>query len=820
MSIAKRLGRVSTATCLVGIMGVTAVGCLSRPAVKGDPTTKTNFVSKVRQQAVDKIDLVLAIDNSASMGDKQTFLARAVPRLVSRLVTPSCVAKGSGVKNEAGIACPNADDDLEFRPINDIHIAVITSSMGGFGSSTCADDPAFNNNDRGLPIPRAKDATGKATTVNAEDGNFLAWFPANDENAKKPQPAKPYTDVAVLGASVASLVRGAGENGCGLEAQLESVYRFLVQPDPWNAIKVDGGRAVYDGVANDVIKARKQFLRNDSLVAVIMLTDEDDSSVDPISIAGSGWAFMANDFPTSSFVPPEVRDAPGRKRAEKDFLGGTTAPRGTSVCETNPMSKDCTSCAFKYGCSNFLDKASCDKLAVDPNCSADNNNGYHTQKTDSLNVRFHRMKMRYGVDPQYPLKRYVAGFTRQVVPNRLGEHDASGAYIDDTNGVHGCTNPLFAKTLPDEAGALVDDKSANALVAAKNFSWCQGVRGDRDEGLVFFAVVGGVPNELLHYNPTDSEASQLSEEDWKLIVGQDPVNFNYAGVDKRMYQSITPREGRRTDGLDAPAQDPLNTDHRDWDTRDFDLQYACTFPLPADLQRDLTPQNARAFDCTAGSDAPLCSSDKPKDQVRKQIRAKAYPTVRELQVARLLGAQGIAASLCPQKAEGSEDDPLFGYNPAVASVVDRLKNALTAQCLPRQLTPDPVSREVQCLMIEELPYEDKRACSAIPGRSEVPADVAARFREAQKAEQGANVSAEEDRTKRTICQIKQLTVKEGESCRFGEAGWCYVSKTATSNPAGRCSQAIVFSDTGVKQVPGGTVNLQCINQEGSGTAAK
>ena len=36
------------------------------------------------------------------------------------------------------------------------------------------------------------------------------------------------------------LVKGVGQDGCGLEAQLESVYRFLVQPDPWTEIAVTG----------------------------------------------------------------------------------------------------------------------------------------------------------------------------------------------------------------------------------------------------------------------------------------------------------------------------------------------------------------------------------------------------------------------------------------------------------------------------------------------------------------------------------------------------------------------------------------------------
>src|SRR5215213_2654015 len=73
-------------------------GCLTRPVGQQPPTTKVNFTSTVSQQAVDKVDLLFAIDNSASMGDKQQILADAVPDLINGLLKPKCV-NADGVPN-------------------------------------------------------------------------------------------------------------------------------------------------------------------------------------------------------------------------------------------------------------------------------------------------------------------------------------------------------------------------------------------------------------------------------------------------------------------------------------------------------------------------------------------------------------------------------------------------------------------------------------------------------------------------------------------------------------------------------------------------
>ena len=74
------------------------------------------------------------------------------------------------------------------------------------------------------------------------------------------------------------MVQGVGIWGCGIESQLESWYRFLVQPDPYGSLALDA-KATPSGndVDTTILQQRKDFLRPDSLVAVIVLTDENDS---------------------------------------------------------------------------------------------------------------------------------------------------------------------------------------------------------------------------------------------------------------------------------------------------------------------------------------------------------------------------------------------------------------------------------------------------------------------------------------------------------------------------------------------------------------
>lgn len=72
-------------------------GCLRRDVAAQDPTTKSSFATVVPQPAIDKVDLLLLVDNSSSMADKQRILADVVPDLLRGLVQPKCVDKTTRV---------------------------------------------------------------------------------------------------------------------------------------------------------------------------------------------------------------------------------------------------------------------------------------------------------------------------------------------------------------------------------------------------------------------------------------------------------------------------------------------------------------------------------------------------------------------------------------------------------------------------------------------------------------------------------------------------------------------------------------------------
>src|SRR4051812_19345082 len=84
---AVQLVAASLAIAGTGALG----GCLNRPVEPVEPRTTSTVVEKLTQSQVDKIDLLLMIDNSRSMADKQAILVAAVPDLVKGLVNPKCV---------------------------------------------------------------------------------------------------------------------------------------------------------------------------------------------------------------------------------------------------------------------------------------------------------------------------------------------------------------------------------------------------------------------------------------------------------------------------------------------------------------------------------------------------------------------------------------------------------------------------------------------------------------------------------------------------------------------------------------------------------
>jgi hypothetical protein len=778
--------------------------------------------SVVHNVPVDKIDLLLMIDNSAGMGEKQELLAEAVPTLIARLVTPNCVDRGNvvGSSDENGQCAVGRP---EFPPVHDMHIGIVSSSLGGRGGDQCSPNMfseanmnlSAHNDDQAHLIARGGDTEGPVPNAGTPL-NFLAWYPAVAANLANPSsmgpPVPAETSVGAPGMAgtlvgdFTSMILGVHEHGCGFEAQNEAWYRFLVQPDPFGSIQILNNHANLVGVDTTILQQRKAFLRPDSLLAVIVVTDENEEVANPLSIGGQGWLYESAPFPSSpTFGAPE----------------GTIECTGVAGPMSGPNDPNCTSCAFQsvQSAANFSAR-----------CPNDPPNGFHgflDPSNDSVNVRFFQQKQRFGVFAGYPVSRYIRGLQSAAVPDRLHEVDGSGNYVGDEDKYANCVNPIFAQDLPTDPKADL----------------CHLPRGPRTPDLVYYAALAGVPHQLLQARAgVDPECpagtaqadcpqkTHLTEGDWQSITGKDPERYDFTGIDPHMLESEEPRGGLGCGPSSNDNCDPING--REWSTNKKDLQFACTFPLVdaatgMPRAKDCTqPQYAGACDCANGSNrqtTPLCQANAGSYSTT-QINGKAYPSIREMAIAHAManspsGGLGIVSSVCPihtSYAGGSATDPLFGYRPAANAIVDSLRSALPGPwCLPKKLPKDPRTASVPCRVLVTLPKPGSEdVCATIVGLSIPPPDVTSGFRQAQHAAwqaSGGTKSSLPDPNTLPVCELTQLTPvtnpmdfgPDGSCDASLDGGWCYVEGQA----AGSCLQQIVF--TSGQPPAAATMNLVC-----------
>lgn len=718
MSATRLLRHACLSAIAVGSIATVSAGCLDRPVAPATPKTTSRVVDKETQSSVDKIDLLFMIDNSSSMADKQAVLADAVPDLVGRLVSPICVdGKGAPVgDNDSSDGCPQGALP-EFEPIKDIHIGIVSSSLGGVGADSCSPaQQGFNPTMADMAHLITRGMNGTAPTY-ANKG-FLQW----DPDGKKSPPGE--NKIANLVSVFQDLVQGTGQTGCGFEASLEAVYRFLIDPDPYQSVSLNGGLASLDGTDQTVLQQRADFLRPDSLVSIISISDENDCSV----IAGGQYylALQASSGNAQFFLP-----------------------RGTSACLTNPNDKCCVSCGqgVPPGCPDPSTDSECQK----PPAQVD--------KDQALNLRCFHEKQRFGIDFLQPIQRYVDGITKTTVADRTGQT------VD---------NPLYAD-----------------LQCQDNTDCKPG----RDPSLIFWAMIVGVPWQDIANDPTDLTKGYMTADQitssgrWDVILGDPAASPPVDPADPLMIESITPRAGKNpitNDPIIPPggtAWNPINGHEWDISSRNDDLQYACVFPFAQGQTKDCAA-NSGNCDCSDGPTTgnPLCAPFPTNGQAQgaattTQYGAKGYPGTRHLQVLKGLGAQGIAASICPSNlADKSAAD--YGYRPAIGAIIDRLKEKLKGHCLPRILAPCHDSNDscvpgveegqVPCAILEVTSSSDGTCNCDQAGHATPPAEYIT-----------PEVLA--SRPNACVCEIKQLSGQDLTSCQQDatlpastQDGWCYV----------------------------------------------
>ncbi len=233
---------------VVGLIA-TVSSCTQRSLNALNPCTINGVVQNVPVNPQRALDLLIVIDDSPSMRDEQAKLQEQVPRLVNLLLTGGQDTDGSTPVGE-------------FPAIESLHVGIITPDLG-YSSVPATDFVAGPGPDTDFNPTAAcmrNNGNGKAGFMQVEG---LTGTPRVMCSAVTPPEGTLYLNYPEPSFTPADLISDVEcvtgqDDGCGFEQQLESI------------------------LASDRNTANGGFSRDGALLAVILITDEDDcSTTDP-----------------------------------------------------------------------------------------------------------------------------------------------------------------------------------------------------------------------------------------------------------------------------------------------------------------------------------------------------------------------------------------------------------------------------------------------------------------------------------------------------------------------------------------------------------
>jgi hypothetical protein len=317
-----RLKLGSSLTLLASAVTMTMVsGCLEHP-LKPVELAKGQEQEDQLQLTVNKdVDILFIIDNSGSMGEEQATLGANFPAFIN-------VLEAEDVKANYRIGVTTSDNGNQWCPGT-------TPEAGNLVLSPCynrINDFVFGND-----VDVRDLACNDICTLTDAD---LAIQPTitDFDPTPKPRPwleniegAKNIPDATEMSAAFACF-GPQGVNGCGFEAQLESMYLALTR-------------------AQTTTEASYGFLRASAILAIVHVTDEADCSYNKaysqIFDADGGKTFWSNpeqNFPTSAVcwnAGVECEGDPSGYSAcnavNKDVDGNINVPDNQAVL--HPMSR-------------------------------------------------------------------------------------------------------------------------------------------------------------------------------------------------------------------------------------------------------------------------------------------------------------------------------------------------------------------------------------------------------------------------------------------------------------------------------------------------
>jgi hypothetical protein len=236
---------------LLAVVGLitTVSSCTQRSLNALNPCTINGVVQNVPVNPQRALDLLIVIDDSPSMRDEQEKLQEQVPRLVNLLLTGGQDTDGSTPVGE-------------FPAIESLHVGIITPDLGHSTvpphNFTAGSGPDVDFNPTNACMTNG--GNGKAGFMQVKG---LSGTPREVCTAVTPPEGTLYLNFPEPGFDAADLISDVTcvtgqDDGCGFEQQLESI------------------------VASDRNTANGGFNRDGALLAVILITDEDDcSTTDP-----------------------------------------------------------------------------------------------------------------------------------------------------------------------------------------------------------------------------------------------------------------------------------------------------------------------------------------------------------------------------------------------------------------------------------------------------------------------------------------------------------------------------------------------------------
>lgn len=243
--------------CFSALSAVAMFGCLDRQLAPLQPCTVSAVGFNVKVNNIEKVDVLFMVDNSNSMSEEQSLLSGEFPRLVRVLAT--------GDKDD--------DGEQDFPPVKDLHVGVVSSDMGAggwTGQVGCSDDA---DGDDGVLR-----TTGN-TTISGCGPTYPKWLEFMPGATVDPGAvaafAEDFTCVARM-----------GTGGCGFEQQLEAILKALTPSDARKCPPTNSYCVFRDNTSGqgDRDSGNRGFLRDDSLLAIIVITDEEDCSVSDTEI--------------------------------------------------------------------------------------------------------------------------------------------------------------------------------------------------------------------------------------------------------------------------------------------------------------------------------------------------------------------------------------------------------------------------------------------------------------------------------------------------------------------------------------------------------